>query len=316
MLRLILCILCVYGSVTGIGKCQDISGFSKKVVVSVPWGSKPGEIGKIPNIIGKTPGGPASFDVDINNNIYILDAGNKRVLIFNDNGELNNYFPLDDGYNYISSLIEYAEDENAVYIQDYRNKMFSVYKINGEFLQRIRYSKSIGNVYSIKNGKIIGNAGYIEIKDIDREYNLAVQEVLIDIEMQNRLINEGKYTGILYYHDSGKYENGVDRYIIYKRDNTRNILEIEEVPLDYITIFLFETTDGEPVFFASPNDGKRPYIILKYNINLQLKSKVEEFDITNSRGYFVERPFAYSEIGDYYTLKLNDAGAFITRYIF
>jgi hypothetical protein len=307
-----LCIICLLGAYAEIGKGQEVGGYSKEVIVSIPWGSKPGEIGNIPGINTQ---GPPSFYVDINNKIYLLDAGNKRVLIFNEAGDLVNYFPLDDGYYYGSSWIMYIEAEKSIYIHDYKKRIFSSYMLSGEFVQRIRYNEGIGRNFAVHNGKIIGGLGFISIANIPKGDNKDIQTVLHEDEIQYNFLIGGKYSGILYRQETNKYENGVDRYILNKPDGTAQIFEIKEVPLDFLTAFICETLKGESIFIAS---GEKREIFLKYNIDMKLISKIEDPDMFFgfSKGYYVDKPLVVNENGFIYTLNLDNNGAIIKKYKF
>lgn len=164
------------------GLSQEVGGFTKEVIVTIPWGTEPGEVGKIPTIRGRTPGGPASFDVDSQNTIYLLDAGNKRVLVYAGTGELMTHIQLDTGYFYGSSVIKYCEENDAVYIHNFIKKIFSVYAIHGDFLQRIRYNGDIGPDFKVENGKIIGVLGILPLKTTSRLNNIYSQDVQHDYE--------------------------------------------------------------------------------------------------------------------------------------
>jgi len=71
--------------------------YESKVILSLPWGSGPNEIGYAKEGPEDQEGlryGPTAIDVDQDGNIYILDTVNQRVKVFDQNGELLRSFPV------------------------------------------------------------------------------------------------------------------------------------------------------------------------------------------------------------------------------
>jgi hypothetical protein len=305
-------------SYTDLGFCQDVGGYSKEIVLSLPWGTELGKVGLIQGGPNQRPAGPSCLDVDSNNNVYLLDAGNKRVLIFNNTGELVNYFPIDDKYYYGASLIKFINNEGTIYIHDYKKKTFSSYTINGEFIARFSYNEDIGPLFTVEDGHVLGTVGYIPIKDVLRGDKNNVQEVVHDIDVQKQFRYSGKYSGILYDHEQDRYTSGVDRYVLHKPDNTTSVLEIKAVPLSYYTEFQCESVALESIYMAFPlgseNNGK-PKVVLKYNKNMELVSKIEDMEFISNEKYFVERPLVFTEKGDVYTISLSEKGADIIKWV-
>jgi len=58
-----------------------------KVIIEGKWGSGPGEFGIIPSEY-EAPTGPKEFQIDLEENIYVLDAVNSRIQKFNSKGKL------------------------------------------------------------------------------------------------------------------------------------------------------------------------------------------------------------------------------------
>jgi hypothetical protein len=291
-------------------------GYTKDIVVTLPWGTEPGEVGRIPDVASQIPGGPSCIDIDSKNTIYLLDAGNKRVLIINETGQLTNYFPLDNGHYYGSSLIKYVENEDALYIHDYIKKTFSVYTKAGALSKRFRYNETIGPLFAVEGARIIGVMGYIPLQDLPGGETAVVQTVLHDSAIQGRFYSGGKYSNTVYYHEERKDSTDVDRYTLKRPDDTTQVFEMNAVLPEYYTSFAYETPEYESIFMAYPkNRTKKPIVVLKFNKNMALVSKIEDPEFLSNRGYYVERPLVFDEKGDIYTVTLNDKGAAITKWM-
>ena len=72
------------------GQSKPANGYVKKQILFLKWGHGNNEIG-----LEKDHYGPTGFAVDKNENIYITDPWNKRILVFSINGKLIKSVPSD-----------------------------------------------------------------------------------------------------------------------------------------------------------------------------------------------------------------------------
>jgi len=154
---------------TAQGKMEQ---YESEVILSLPWGSGPNEIGYAKDGPEDQEGlryGPTAIDVDQDGNLYILDAVNQRVKVFDQNGELLRSFPVG---RWPGSLC--VGEDKAVWIL--HGHTIRKYALNGDLLESIKITPpddipllnkmrigGSGKIYvdefEVQPGKVVGKGG-------------------------------------------------------------------------------------------------------------------------------------------------------------
>ena len=126
-------------SARSISKAQQLpEKYTETVVLDLKWGDGPNEVG-----LKKGKGlnyGPASFEV-INNEIYILDSQNKRMLVYSEHGEYQRMFR-------VHGSGETCIMNGSILINNGFEREILVYDYQGDLLKEIVY-KLGSNVYDL-----------------------------------------------------------------------------------------------------------------------------------------------------------------------
>jgi hypothetical protein len=298
----------------GAAVCQPtVGGFTKEVVVTIPWGSEPGEIGLIERALSSIPGGPSSLTVDDKNNIYLLDGGNKRVIIFNQSGEMVNYFQLIDEFFAFSSIV-YDDMSKKIYIS--LLKKFIVYDTNGKLIQTIQTPDNQTWSFFIENNIIYSGFGTIKLDEATKTgasgsggedvYTATVQRSKIARRFKQFINNS--YT-------VSRSANRINFTMSNDAGDKKTIDLSSILPSGYSTDIYKETKNKELIFFAwSSRVKNEKEIMLKFNEKLELISLIEDAEIRDTYGYHIPEQMYITDLGTIYTLSVNSKGAKIIRW--
>ncbi len=73
---------------------QELEKYVPKIIIKAKWGTKPGEFGIPPKGTREAFWGPSAITIDDDGNIYMMDRWNKRVQIFDKNGNFKREIKL------------------------------------------------------------------------------------------------------------------------------------------------------------------------------------------------------------------------------
>jgi hypothetical protein len=297
----------------GAAVCQPtVGGFTKEVVVSIPWGSEPGNIGLIERAQSSIPGGPTSLTVDDKNNIYLLDGGNKRVIIFNQSGEMVNYFQLKDVFS--PSTIAFDNATDNIYISLFDR--FAVYNTSGKLIKTIQTPENKTWSFFIENNIIYSGFSTIKLDEATKTgasgsggedvYTATIQRIKIARRFK-QFIN----TSYTVSRSANKFS-----FTMTNDAGDKKTIDLSSMlPPGYSTDIYKETKNKELIFLAWSSLVKNEKeIILKFNEKLELISLIEDAEIRDHYGYYIPEQMYITDLGTIYTLSVNSKGAKIIRW--
>jgi hypothetical protein len=299
------CIMFIFYGAIGFAD-TSVGGYTKELIVSIPWGEKQGEVG-----LYKGHDGPPSFTVDSKGLLYLVDSGNSRVLIYNEQGDLVTYFSLDNHYAHNQDVIEIDEKENAIYILSQNMKQFSVYSTSGKRLKTIKYEGLLYSAYKVNNG-IINVAGRMLATDDRSEYKgkgQAGEDVFVpyiwdEPEKGRYQYEKGKYSGTIIkrVNSSGSNLNGL--YHVIFSDNREQELNIEAIVPD-CHVYYWGESKNKQMFFVAYSTMKlnNPSVyVLKYDQNFNLVTLIDDSILDQQKGYHFNKHIIMTDEGYVYSL--------------
>jgi len=136
--------------------------YQSEVILSLPWGSGPNEIGYAKEGPEDQEGlryGPTAIDVDRDGSIYILDTVNARVKVFSQKGTLLKNFSVRPG----RSLC--VDAHKAVWIVDYVEHTIYKYIPDGSLVEIIQYEGTAGMKIKVRKDDKIYLDESIEVQE-------------------------------------------------------------------------------------------------------------------------------------------------------
>jgi len=94
---------------------------------------------------------PENFEVVDREKIYVLDTGNKRVLVFDVDGEVILEFGKEQNFGKATGI---TSDVNRIFISDYDKKVIYVYGHDGKFYGEIKDGFNTPSDLSFKDGRL------------------------------------------------------------------------------------------------------------------------------------------------------------------
>jgi len=298
---------------TSVGSC------TKELIVSIPWGGNPGEVG-----LYKGYQGPPSYTLDSKGLLYLLDAGNSRVLIYNGQGDLVNYFSLDNHYPHNYDVLEIDEKENTIYVLNQPMKLFSVYTPSGNLLKTIKYEGTLFSAYKVDNG-IINVAGRMLATDERAKYQgkgQAGEDVFVpyiwDEPEQGRYQYElGKYSGTTIKKINSADSNSDGLFHVIYPDKRERELNIAAVVPGCHVYYQGESKDKHMFFVAYATkirDGVSVYV-LKYDQNFNLVTLIDDSNLDRQSGYYFRKYIIITDDGYVYSLFPDKDGLKVYKWI-
>lgn len=290
--EIIVCLMVCFGC-TVPGYCQDdLGGYSKEVVVRMPWGSDSGEIGDVQRPTQSSYGfqGPHLFTADREGHIYVLDKVNGRMTIFDQSGAVQREFPLAmEGSSYFG--IEVDEATDLLYLINQGKRAFDVYEPSGRLIRSIRYEMRMSSEFEVENG-IINMSGRMLAADDEAVYesegpqgeDVYFGHTWDDPPAGRYQYEEGKYSKTLFLQQRDRdsiSSNGA--FQVVRSDGTTQELNVVEMFPEYSARFFGETSEKEAIFEAFPVSGpSEARYVLKYNEDLELVSMINDPDFKPS----------------------------------
>jgi hypothetical protein len=283
---------------------QSAEQYTKTVVVSIPWGSEPGEVSIIKGADEITRG-PSSFTIDKNNNIYILDGGNSRVQVFDQKGNLINYFKLPDAH-YVGNGIAFDNQRNELYINLFDHLI--VYNLDGKLIRTIQCKENISWEITIDNSIIYTTSSVMMLNEAEK---LGVAGIngedvyTVPVHKKETPMPRNKYTQAIYNRDISS-----NRYTISKNGNNK-VIDMNMVPSGSFVGFFRDTVKKEAIFVVKAMEG--PEMVLKFDENQKLTGLIVDDDIHNFI-YNISNWIQITDDGTVYTESLYETGLKIIKW--
>ncbi|MFA6472304.1 MAG: sugar-binding protein [Candidatus Latescibacterota bacterium] len=293
------------------GNCKE--HYKSQVVLGLSFGKGIDHVGLISDIQQGSLGGVSGFAVDNKNNIYILDAGNYYIKIYNSFGKLINYFSIAD--NCYGSGTMSLDESNNIWIHNWNINTLNVYNCeNGELLKTIIYDKDIIPEFSFRDKALVGRNDRIDISNESHEKGIYGEPLfrakVFELDQTKPSVwNSGKHTKKLYnfpmeYYPENKKELKKPKLLISDGAITSEVFydKIEPIYEDYR--ILGEDTSGcYYIFFYTKYKNLRQHIY-KYDAKNNLVAIIN--DINCPIGYFIREPVVVSDSGDVYVMNTSD----------
>jgi hypothetical protein len=283
---------------------QSIEQYTKTVVVSIPWGSEPGKVGFMEKVFGPIPGGPSSFTVDENNNIYILDAGNSRVQVFDQTGNLIKYFKIPDAY-YNRSSIAFDDKNNELYINLFDH--LNVYNLDGKLIRTIQCKDNKSWEITIDNGIVYTASFMMMLNEAEKLGAVGIngEDVYtVPVQKNETQMPRNKYTQASYTSTGGAI-------LTISKNDKKTVLDWNMVPSGGTIIFMRDTVNKEAIYLTGRQGG--PEVLIKFDENQKLIGLIVDDDINNYI-YYVANWIQVTDDGTVYTESLNETGLKITKW--
>lgn len=133
--------------------------------------------------------GATDMDTDTNGDLYILDAGNNRIVVLNKNLEYKKEIPcilkLKDGANTLSNAQGIAVSDKCVYVCDTDN------------------SRVLG--FDKYTGKLSSNVGTPKSKSLSSDFVFKPYRLDVDAEENLYIVSQGTYEGIVNVTPDGEF---------------------------------------------------------------------------------------------------------------
>ena len=201
------------------------------ITVDIPYGSGLGEVGAVNEGEGANIG-PKSFAADDKGTIYICDTVNKRVQIFNSNGNYLSTIPLRTE----AMAEDIAVDSSGfIYIYDQLGKLYQ-YDKKGQLISKI--AVDVNRLPGGETMHVINNKTYIYSCD-----SHICKDFIIGKTAQNKLTgpSDGEIKKVEEKGKQGlsgkKYITGLNRFVkgeLEINDKDRAALKIVSLPLTHI----------------------------------------------------------------------------------
>lgn len=222
---------------------ENVRILQRETVLDLKWGDGPNEIGLIQ---GEYIFGPASFLVDGNNTIYILDSANERMSIFNAKGELVRNFP-------VTGIGETCWGDNGhIFMNDGNAHNILEYTIDGQLLSKYIYKLDSNmdssnlivrdGIFYIWNYKIVP----LESFAIDSKGASIYETETSLLQSEDAPRNIGAFSKNRYLMDNNVY---------YSESRNSEKREILDSLLGKHALFLQEDTDGNQYFLILDTDN-------------------------------------------------------------
>ncbi len=296
-----------------------LNKYNRVLYMELYWGNKNEQIGFVSNVYSSIHGGVPSFDIDKNGNAYFLDAGNKCVKIFKNNGKLTKMFPVTA--KYYNTMNIYVDEMNNIWVHEPYNKVIRNYDNDGKLNKSIMYDNLMSATFEIRNGLIYGFNS--EVKILNKlNYKGVFDEEVYSAKVEKRdeylptSYNSGKYSKKIYLFNENEYDikNGLVPISFTIRENLimRNIT-INNINPNYKLVFKGEDKHGNYYFLAHTYVGKLKQHIIKVDSNDKISGIIENLDLTKE--YVIKKPIVIDENGNVYILKCYDDRICVEKYI-
>ena len=132
---------------------------------------------------------PTDMDTDANGDIYVLDAGNNRIVVLNGNFEYEKVISCviksKDGLNTLSNAQGIAVSDKHVYVCDTDN------------------SRVLG--FEKKSGRLVSNVGTPKSKSLSSDFVFKPYRLDVDSEENLYIVSQGTYEGIVNVTPKGEF---------------------------------------------------------------------------------------------------------------
>jgi hypothetical protein len=317
----IMVISIIYIGIYDSAQCQNIDYlYTKQEIVTLSYGKDPGEIGYYEPITGSLNTSPSMITVDSTGNIYLFDGNNNRIQVFNADGELINYFAFPGhipyGQNFYICL---DEDNDYLYIHiGYANK-FYVYSKSGKLIRTINYNGLLPARFFVEKNIVNCYLGYIDINDYTTDVNNVSEKqenIIVEVKDDEGFLEENNNMIRGKYSNNNYLKLSPAEFEIIKENKLSRNINFSDMAPSYVIEFAGETIKEDVVFWGYPAlDKKLPYIILKFNKNLDLISKIKDDMFKKRTRYSTVYNMKMTEDGTIYTLYIDSEGAKILKWI-
>ncbi|MFA6471343.1 MAG: sugar-binding protein [Candidatus Latescibacterota bacterium] len=305
---------------------NETISYNKKDIMKAPWGKGYNEIGYIDKIRKWNMDfhcGASSFDIDKNNNIYILDTVNNEIKIFDQIGNYLNNFSI---YNSGETEGSISVDNNLnIWVHDPLNQTFSEWSNQGKLIKSIFYGSSLAKAPSnftfYDNNILIGNSifeisGISSKKGVNDEtvYNANLKCLNTNSKLKGTLGIFGKYSKRFYKIEDNRFtrREGLLCPKISTQEEDGNIKEYEIKDIDplYSLRYLSEDKDKNIYFLATYEELKRDSKIYKYDVNFKL---ITIIDTVLPSNYFYTKEISIDENGMIFIMMMSEEGIKINK---
>jgi hypothetical protein len=311
----LICVFLFIGSAV-ISAQTSVGKYTKEVLITAPWGSEPGKVGVIEHVPGMYVFGPMSFTMDGNNNIYLLDSGNYRILVYNQTGDLTNYITIPKE-SYGPSSIAYDKTNNELYINLMNHLL--VFDAAGKLSKTIQCKENKSWEIVIDNGMIFSGPGVMVIEEAKKLGMVGVNgEAVYSLESHRdenlqQKNPKNKYTQATYNRDINT--TGGESFSVVKKGNLTKVYDMGVIPEQYVVLFMRDTIKKESIYLAFPAiEKERPRMILKFNYDGDLVGLITDTDLLNLNGYRGGESLLITDEGIVYAATLDTEGLKIIKW--
>jgi hypothetical protein len=294
----------------------SIGKYTKEVLITAPWGSEPGEVGVIEHVPGMYLFGPMTFTLDDRNNIYLLDSGNYRMLVYNQTGDLTNYFSIPKE-SYGPSSIAYDKTNKELYINLMDHLL--VFDAAGKHSKTIQCKENKAWDIVIDNGMIFSGTGVMIIEEAKIIGIVSVNgEAVYSLESHRdeNLVQKNpknKYPQATNIRDINSTDS--ERFSVVKKGNLMKAFDMGVIPDQYIVVYQRGTINKESIYWAfSAPEKERPEMILKFNYDGDLVGLISDSDLHNLNGYRGGESMYITDEGVVYATTLDTEGLKIIKW--
>ena len=295
--------------------------FRAQVVLDLPWGSGPGEIGYAKDGPEGAEGlryGPSSFAVAANGDICILDTNNKRVLLFAPDGDLERSFSLPSRLSVDIAL----DDRGHVWMPNASYNAILEYAPDGNLLRRIKYgacprpsiclhtiSLHKGTVYLDDNLEIVPDP---ETATIGRHGEMVYKAVCREPMPNGGMGRVGAFSGNTY--DITTRKDGNEYLVITDSKGTTRVVRPAELAPGVLCDYVGEDDSGNIYLTTRVRNQPWPFEIdiRKYSPELELLATGR---LPENR-YYTEVPksLVLTDRGDVYYLLTSEHGVKVFKF--
>lgn len=285
---ILLCCFAMLAVVGGHAYAQDIGGYTKEVVVSLPWGTEPGEIGEAVAVTGDFPLFQISQAVDDKGTIYLLDSGNSRIQVFDRYGKFQRMFSLIQRPYDCDGYIVYDNGADMLYEYDRNANKFNVYSSEGIFVRTIYYTSPFSITHlRIEDGVVYNDN--LTGRFTDRDYSIEHTDsgVLLTVTESEALIH------------------------------SINLSTLFPEFADNAYTFIGETNRTDVLIgcFFPPISDVSPYKVFKFDKDFNLRSRIIDPDFRKRPVYRINSHMDITDNGEIYTITVNRDGVKVLKWV-
>ncbi|MFH1008513.1 MAG: hypothetical protein V1800_13590 [Candidatus Latescibacterota bacterium] len=271
--------------VVGTTAQAEMEQYESEVILSLPWGSGPNEIGyyRVPEGQEGRRWGPEAMGVDSDGSIYIYDTINARVKVFDQKGNLLRNFSVE-----ATATNMCVDSQKAVWMLDNPNAKICKYDSAGTLVETVQYEPAqekdrhwAGRIKA--QGKMIyseGHGGWFEVQP-NKVPSKAIAGKRLTKAVLKLVAGKGEALTKSGYHYR-KGETGRNSLIVTdKHGNTVLSVQVSKYhPDDGVGFFSEDKYNNIYLRVSGWRESKVYEEIWKYNLSNELMAKIGPIDKT------------------------------------